>query len=113
MDYDVPLTTKQVRNRVREEIEKNRQINDIRTIDMLVVKVRIEFFLYSHSREAIIISCFISLTFNFRAKWIWSRPPKFGNSAVTLWTILINLHLSCPKKISSRVSLRKNRVKQK
>ena len=47
MDYDVPLTTKQVRNRVREEIEKNRQINDIRTIDMLVVKVRIEFFLYS------------------------------------------------------------------
>lgn len=45
MDYDVPLTTKQVRNRVREEFEKNRQINDIRAIDMLVIKVKNMFLL--------------------------------------------------------------------
>jgi hypothetical protein len=51
MDYDVPLTTKQVRNRVREEIEKNRQINDIRTIDMLVVKVKNCIFLCTHTLE--------------------------------------------------------------
>ena len=79
MDYDVPVTTKQVRNRVREEIEKNRQINDIRTIDMLVVKVRIESFLYSHSREALIISCLIHSAFNL-------GPNGFGRDRRNLET---------------------------
>lgn len=40
LDYDVPVTTERCRQRIREEFEKNRHINDVRAIDLLVVKVK-------------------------------------------------------------------------
>jgi hypothetical protein len=35
----VPLTVPIVRTRVRKEFDKNRNVSDVRVIDMLVVKV--------------------------------------------------------------------------
>lgn len=40
MDYDIPLSVEQCRSKLREEFAKHRNINDIRVIDMLVIKVR-------------------------------------------------------------------------
>jgi hypothetical protein len=39
----VPLTVQMVRGRIRDEFERNRNVNDVRAIDLLVVKV--EYFL--------------------------------------------------------------------
>ena len=38
LDYDVPLTTELVRQRVRKEFEKNRHVSDYRAVDLLVVR---------------------------------------------------------------------------
>lgn len=38
LDFDVPLSTERVRSRIRQEFDKNKNVNDIRTIDMLVVR---------------------------------------------------------------------------
>lgn len=40
MDYDLPKSKDQCREKLREEFEKHRNVQDIRTIDMLVIKVR-------------------------------------------------------------------------
>nr|XP_053648799.1 NADH dehydrogenase [ubiquinone] 1 alpha subcomplex subunit 6-like [Cherax quadricarinatus] len=42
MDYDIPKTTEQCRQKLREEFEKNRHVQDIRVIDMLVIKGQME-----------------------------------------------------------------------
>lgn len=39
LDYDVPLTVKRCRERIRNEFESNKNVSDVRTIDLLVVKV--------------------------------------------------------------------------
>nr|CAD7569869.1 unnamed protein product [Timema californicum] len=38
MDYDIPKSVPQLRQKLREEFEKNKHITDIRVIDMLVIK---------------------------------------------------------------------------
>lgn len=43
MDYDIPKTVEQCREKLREEFDKHRHVTDIRVIDMLVVKVCINF----------------------------------------------------------------------
>lgn len=78
MDYDIPMSIEQCRAKLREEFTKNKDVSDIRVIDMLVVKV----------------SCFLlnliktlSFTFNgfdFRDKWNWRRPYRSGNRRDTL-----------------------------
>lgn len=40
MDYDIPKSIEQCREKLREEFDKHRHVTDIRVIDMLVVKVR-------------------------------------------------------------------------
>lgn len=40
MDYDIPMTVEQCRDKLREEFVKHRNVTDIRVIDMLVIKVR-------------------------------------------------------------------------
>jgi Complex 1 protein (LYR family) len=39
MDYDIPKSVEQCREKLREEFDKHRHVTDIRVIDMLVVKV--------------------------------------------------------------------------
>ncbi|XP_037955050.1 NADH dehydrogenase [ubiquinone] 1 alpha subcomplex subunit 6-like [Teleopsis dalmanni] len=39
MDYDIPKSVPQCREKLREEFEKHRNVTDIRVIDMLVIKV--------------------------------------------------------------------------
>jgi hypothetical protein len=39
MDYDVPKTVEQCREKLRDEFNKNKHVTDIRVIDMLVIKV--------------------------------------------------------------------------
>ena len=39
-DYDVPLTNKVGRSKLRQEFENNKHVNDIRAIDLLVIKVK-------------------------------------------------------------------------
>lgn len=41
LDYDVPLTVKKCRDKIRSEFDKNRNLNDVRAIDLMVVKVSI------------------------------------------------------------------------
>jgi len=43
MDYDIPMTVEQCRDKLREEFVKHRSVTDIRVIDMLVIKVRPSF----------------------------------------------------------------------
>lgn len=43
MDYDIPKSVEQCREKLREEFDKHRHVTDIRVIDMLVVKVCIKF----------------------------------------------------------------------
>uniref|UniRef100_T1GKN3 NADH dehydrogenase [ubiquinone] 1 alpha subcomplex subunit 6 n=1 Tax=Megaselia scalaris TaxID=36166 RepID=T1GKN3_MEGSC len=43
MDYDIPMSIEQCRAKLREEFLKNKDVQDIRVIDMLVVKVFISF----------------------------------------------------------------------
>ena len=38
-DFDIPISVKQGRDKVREMFLKNKHVSDIRTIDLLVVKV--------------------------------------------------------------------------
>ena len=38
-DFDVPITVKQGRAKVRELFLKNKHVTDIRAIDLLVIKV--------------------------------------------------------------------------
>ncbi|OQR77738.1 NADH-ubiquinone oxidoreductase-like [Tropilaelaps mercedesae] len=38
--YDIPVTAEQGRLKLRENFEKNRNIRDVRTIDMLVIKMQ-------------------------------------------------------------------------
>lgn len=49
LDYDVPLTVGNVREQIRKQFERNRHLNDIRAIDLLVVKVCIHFSCFSNS----------------------------------------------------------------
>merc|ERR1712002_162959 len=42
LDYDFPKTKEQCREKLREEFEKHRHVQDIRTIDMLVIKGQME-----------------------------------------------------------------------
>lgn len=42
LDYDIPKNEAQVRDRIREEFFKHRNITDIRIIDMLVIKGQME-----------------------------------------------------------------------
>lgn len=42
MEYDIPKTESHCRAKLREEFEKNRQVKDVRVIDMLVVKGQME-----------------------------------------------------------------------
>ncbi|XP_071521598.1 NADH dehydrogenase [ubiquinone] 1 alpha subcomplex subunit 6 [Panulirus ornatus] len=42
MDYDLPKTKKQCQQKLREEFDKHRHVQDIRTIDMLVIKGQME-----------------------------------------------------------------------
>ena len=42
MEYDIPKNEAQCRAKLREEFEKNRQIKDVRVIDMMVVKGQME-----------------------------------------------------------------------
>uniref|UniRef100_A0A7R9D3K5 NADH dehydrogenase [ubiquinone] 1 alpha subcomplex subunit 6 n=1 Tax=Timema cristinae TaxID=61476 RepID=A0A7R9D3K5_TIMCR len=42
MDYDIPKSVPQLRQKLREEFEKNTHITDIRVIDMLVIKGQME-----------------------------------------------------------------------
>lgn len=39
LDYDVPLTVERGRKRVKEEFLKNKNLTDIRAIDLLVIRV--------------------------------------------------------------------------
>lgn len=39
MDYDIPKTNEDIRAKIREEFSKHKEVRDIRTIDMLVIKV--------------------------------------------------------------------------
>lgn len=41
-DFDVPISVKQGRDKVREMFLKNKHVTDIRTIDLLVIKVGAE-----------------------------------------------------------------------
>ncbi|KAK9503471.1 hypothetical protein O3M35_010017 [Rhynocoris fuscipes] len=42
LDYDIPKNAKQCREKLREEFDKHKHVNDIRVIDMLVVKGHID-----------------------------------------------------------------------
>uniref|UniRef100_A0A1B6CPM9 NADH dehydrogenase [ubiquinone] 1 alpha subcomplex subunit 6 n=1 Tax=Clastoptera arizonana TaxID=38151 RepID=A0A1B6CPM9_9HEMI len=42
MDYDIPKDIKDCRAKLREEFTKHKSINDIRVIDMLVIKGQME-----------------------------------------------------------------------
>ncbi|XP_059484123.1 NADH dehydrogenase [ubiquinone] 1 alpha subcomplex subunit 6 [Neocloeon triangulifer] len=42
MDYDIPKSVEQCREKLREEFDKNRHVTDIRVIDLLVVKGQME-----------------------------------------------------------------------
>ncbi|KAL5287087.1 NDUFA6 family protein [Megaselia abdita] len=42
MDYDIPMSVEQCRDKLREEFLKNKDVSDIRVIDMLVVKGQME-----------------------------------------------------------------------
>lgn len=39
MDYDIPKSVEQCREKLREEFLKHKNVSDIRVIDMLVIKV--------------------------------------------------------------------------
>lgn len=39
MDYDIPMSVEQCREKLREEFMKHSNVSDIRVIDMLVIKV--------------------------------------------------------------------------
>lgn len=76
MDYDIPMSIEQCRAKLREEFIKNKDVSDIRVIDMLVVKV----------------SCFgcVDLSQNnsyndccFRDKWNWRKLYRSGNKKDT------------------------------
>lgn len=43
MDYDIPKSVEQCREKLREEFLKHKNVTDIRVIDMLVIKVGILF----------------------------------------------------------------------
>ncbi|XP_059608838.1 NADH dehydrogenase [ubiquinone] 1 alpha subcomplex subunit 6 [Phlebotomus argentipes] len=42
MDYDIPKNIEQCREKLREEFLKNKDVTDIRVIDMLVIKGQME-----------------------------------------------------------------------
>ncbi|KAH8405508.1 hypothetical protein KR215_001491 [Drosophila sulfurigaster] len=42
MDYDIPVSVEQCREKLREQFIKNRNVTDIRVIDMLVIKGQME-----------------------------------------------------------------------
>ena len=42
LDYDVPLTVERGRVRLRQEFDKNKNLTDIRAIDLLVIKGQME-----------------------------------------------------------------------
>lgn len=39
MDYDIPKSEAQIREKLKSEFLKNKNVTDIRVIDMLVIKV--------------------------------------------------------------------------
>lgn len=39
MDYDIPKSEAQLREKLKEEFVKHKNVTDIRVIDMLVIKV--------------------------------------------------------------------------
>lgn len=42
MDYDIPKSVEQCREKLREEFLKHKNVTDIRVIDMLVIKGQME-----------------------------------------------------------------------
>ncbi|CAD7088949.1 unnamed protein product [Hermetia illucens] len=42
MDYDIPMSVEQCREKLREEFMKHSNVSDIRVIDMLVIKGQME-----------------------------------------------------------------------
>lgn len=40
MDYDIPKSEAQCRDKLKAEFTKHKNVTDIRVIDMLVIKVR-------------------------------------------------------------------------
>jgi len=42
LDYDVPKTLEQLQQKLREEFLKNKHVQDIRVVDMLVIKGQME-----------------------------------------------------------------------
>lgn len=40
--YDIPKSVEQVRHKLKEEFVKNKEIQDVRVIDMLVIKGQME-----------------------------------------------------------------------
>jgi hypothetical protein len=82
LDYDVPLTVPIVRARVRKEFEKNRNVNDVRAIDMMVVKVNLKIKV-THTQKINILIKFI-LFILLRVKWNWLKQPRSGSNVVTL-----------------------------
>lgn len=42
MDFDIPKNEKQCQEKLREEFMKNKDVTDIRVIDMLVIKGQME-----------------------------------------------------------------------
>lgn len=61
MDYDIPMSVEQCRSKLRDEFAKHRHINDIRVIDMLVIKVRFPISYAEMSSNTIYI--------HYRVKW--------------------------------------------
>lgn len=40
MNYDVPISNQQLKDKLRDEFVKNKYVTDIRAVDLLVSKVR-------------------------------------------------------------------------
>lgn len=39
LEYDLQISEKQAKDKMREQFEKNRHVTDMRVLDMLVIKV--------------------------------------------------------------------------
>lgn len=53
LDYDIPKTVPACRDKLREEFEKHKHIQDIRVIDMLVIKVKFKY--DNHNRYVFLV----------------------------------------------------------
>uniref|UniRef100_A0A7R9IME9 NADH dehydrogenase [ubiquinone] 1 alpha subcomplex subunit 6 n=1 Tax=Timema tahoe TaxID=61484 RepID=A0A7R9IME9_9NEOP len=92
MDYDIPKTVPQLRQKLREEFEKNKHITDIRVIDMLVIKWR---------EDGKTTSTIPGQEYNFDINPIYCKPSDFDH-ITTKVDILIDFHFSgrCVVKVA-------------